>query len=312
MRTAALLFATCLAACSPGTDPETAEDTGDAEDPWFTLLVIPDTQYLTLNPEYGMLETMMEWILDNHEALNIKMVLQEGDLTHNNTDAEWAEADAGFSMLDGVVPYAVCVGNHDMEGNDPSQRDTTRFNQVFGLERWRQTQTFYASASETRADDHAHVFTAGGVDWMVLSLAYDPTDQALGWAEELVGNHPEHSIIVLTHAYLAPSASVSSEGRGIRDRIVDPYPNVEFVLNGHFIGSTNADRRRERADGSEVLEVFSNYQDMLLGGFGRMRQMRIEPAAGTIDVVTCNAYSECSEDEGDTLTFADLELGSNP
>ena len=81
MLTASL--ALMLTGCSPS-----AVESGTPEpvEPWFTLLVIPDTQYITLNPEpLPMLREMMDWILENHEALGIAMVLQEGDITHNNT-----------------------------------------------------------------------------------------------------------------------------------------------------------------------------------------------------------------------------------
>ena len=291
-----------LAGCSPAPTPA---DSGAASgDPWFTLLVIPDIQYLTLDPEpLPMLQEMMDWILENHEMLNIAMVLQEGDITHNNTDAEWAEADIGFSMIEGVVPYILCVGNHDMDSGD-----TTRFNTWFGLQRQEQQSTFYASASPDSADDHAHRFTAGGVDWLVLSLAYDPTDEALDWGAQMVASHLDHRVIVLTHAYLLPSGNLGPEGAGIAERIVDPYDNVTFVLNGHYIAGTAAHRRRSRDSGSEVVEVFANYQDLPLSGLGRMRQMRLDPGQGTLDVVTCNAYDFCSEDDGDTFSMEDLDL----
>ncbi|TNE88530.1 MAG: hypothetical protein EP330_14250 [Deltaproteobacteria bacterium] len=312
MRILTALSLALLVGCSTpeGGDPtDTGVETGspDAEDPWFTLMVIPDIQYLTNDLDsYGVLGNMMDWIVDHKDELNIAMVVQEGDITHQNDVPAWEVADAAFAKLDGVVPYAVCVGNHDM---DTTSREAVLYNQYFGLDRWRQHETFYASASEDSADDHAHVFSAGGVDWMILSLKYSPRDEALTWAEQLVADHPDHRIIVLTHAYLTPSGTTSTQGDQLQARIVDPFPNVELVLNGHFLGDVAADRRRARDDGSEVLELFSNYQDLLLAGFGRMRQMRIDPAAGTIDVQTCNVHDVCSEDDGDTLTFADLDLG---
>lgn len=283
-----------------GLKPEIVDDSP------FTVVVLPDIQYLTLNPEGEVFRNMMDWILEHREALNIQMVLQEGDITHNNTEAEWVEADAGFSMLDGLVPYIVCVGNHDMDGNDADARDTTRYNQWFGLDRIEKSETFFASAAEDNADDHAHIFSAGGVDWMLISLAYDPTNKALNWAKGLLEDNPNRVAIILTHAYLLPSGTTGPQGENIQRKLVDKFSNVRFVINGHYTDGTNANRRRERNDGSEVLEIFANYQTMTVSAGGRMRQMWMDPVAGVVDVTSCNAWDVCSEEEGDTLLFEDL------
>lgn len=284
---------------APG-DPAPAEP--------FTLLVIPDIQYLTLGSPV-MLDQMMSWIVDNAESENIAMVLQEGDITHNDTVAEWEVADAAFSRLDGVVPWSLCVGNHDMAANDPGARDTTRFNETFGLDRMAGQATFLESASPDQVDDHAHVFRAGGQDWLVVSLAYDPTDAALSWAEALIEARSDHRVIVLTHAYLSPSARTAAEGRGIEERLVAPFANTTFVFNGHFTGGTAARRENEADDGHVVYEMFANYQDLLLGGAGRMRRVRVDVEAGTIDVRTCTAAGACIDDDEDEhfgYTGADL------
>jgi hypothetical protein len=271
-------------------------------------MVVPDIRYLTLSSPV-MLDQMMVWIVDNAEAENIAMVLQEGDITHNDTVAEWEVADAGFSQLDGVVPWVLCVGNHDMAGNDPDTRDTTRFNECFGLDRMAGQATCLESADPDKADDHAHVFRAGGQDWLVVSLAYDPTEEALAWAEALIEERSDHRVIVLTHAYLAPSGRVSGEGDGIGERLVKPFPNSLFVFNGHFINGTAARRENEADDGHLVYEMFADYQDMLLGGAGRMRRVRVDVEAGTVDVRTCTAAGACVDDDPEeAFGYSGLDL----
>jgi hypothetical protein len=218
-------------------------------------------------------------------------------------------ADAAFSQLDGVVPWALCVGNHDMAANDAGERDTTRFNETFGLDRMAGQATFLESAAPDQADDHAHVFRAGGQDWLVVSLAYDPTEAALSWAEALIEARSDHRVILLTHAYLSPSAGTAGEGDGIEDRLVKPFPNTTFVFNGHFIGGTAARRENEADDGHLVYEMFANYQDMLLGGAGRMRRVRVDPIAGTIDVRTCTAAGACiDDDDAETFGYTGVDL----
>jgi hypothetical protein len=60
-------------------------------------------------------------------------VLHEGDITDGDSPSEWANAKASLSLLDGVIPYALAVGNHD--GLMTAQSQTANFNQAFPLSR---------------------------------------------------------------------------------------------------------------------------------------------------------------------------------
>jgi hypothetical protein len=92
--TTTLLALGCRPAVEAGPGDGTPADDGantDSADPEqvepFTIIVVPDIQYLTLGSPV-MLDQMMSWIVDNAEVENIAMVLQEGDITHNDTLAE--------------------------------------------------------------------------------------------------------------------------------------------------------------------------------------------------------------------------------
>ena len=79
------------------------------------FIVIPDIQFYTGDPaNYHVLEGMMDWILKNKTRLGIHAVLQLGDLTNTNTAPEWALARRAFAKLDGLLPYFVTLGNHDL------------------------------------------------------------------------------------------------------------------------------------------------------------------------------------------------------
>lgn len=293
-----------LCACAPATHDSPLAPVTAAPGP-FTIAVFPDVQYYTLSFPY-ILDEMVGWVAEQKEARNIAFLLQEGDLTHNNTDDEWQNANTAFSSLDGEIPYAVCVGNHDMASN--GNHDTAQFNRWFGPDRWSDHPTFGSSRLEAVADDHFHTFHAGGVDWLVLSLIYDPPADSLAWAESVVVDHPHHRVIVLTHAYLAPDASRAVEGRGIWKQVVKPHTNVTMVINGHFIDGVAARQLRTRDDGTQVAEIFANYQQLELGGGGRMRLMQIDTEAGTIQVETCTAWDLCYDDPDNAFTFEGLDL----
>jgi predicted MPP superfamily phosphohydrolase len=53
-------------------------------------------------------------VRDNRERLNIAFLAHEGDILQADAPEEWAIVKEAMSILDGKVPYCMCMGNHDM------------------------------------------------------------------------------------------------------------------------------------------------------------------------------------------------------
>src|SRR5215469_6328889 len=82
----------------------------------FTIIALPDTQNeAQFSP--GALSAQTEWIQDKREALNMQMVLGEGDIVNDFSDpAQQQSANAAFSLLDHAgIPYMLALGNHDYD-----------------------------------------------------------------------------------------------------------------------------------------------------------------------------------------------------
>src|ERR1035437_9279941 len=82
----------------------------------FTVVALPDTQCYTRKysgATHEIFTAQTQWIVDHKDELNIAFVLHEGDITDGNSAWEWTNARASMSLLNGVVPYALAVGNHD-------------------------------------------------------------------------------------------------------------------------------------------------------------------------------------------------------
>ncbi|MDY9919130.1 MAG: metallophosphoesterase [Proteiniphilum sp.] len=92
---------------------------------------MPDTQvYSRLYPE--IFHSQTEWIVQNADS--IAFVLQQGDITDHNSEEEWQNAVAAFSVMDGKVPYTFVPGNHDLgPGGSASNRDAELFNKYLPL-----------------------------------------------------------------------------------------------------------------------------------------------------------------------------------
>jgi hypothetical protein len=91
----------------------------------FTLAVLPDTQFycdtrLKLSAKWGNGDlrryffAQTKWVRDNQERLNIAFLVHEGDIVQADAPEEWAIAKKAMSILDGKVPYCMCLGNHDL------------------------------------------------------------------------------------------------------------------------------------------------------------------------------------------------------
>ncbi|HOW96846.1 MAG TPA: metallophosphoesterase [Kiritimatiellia bacterium] len=285
----------------------------------FSLIILPDTQYYTdsTTNRSAMFSAQTDWILANRTNLNIRFVLHEGDITEHTysyrgtNTLEWQRASQCMAPLDGKVPYLVTYGNHDFFYNAGIfSRNTDRFNEYFPLSRFQATASVVDSFPAGRSDNIGAVFTAGGVDWLVVSLEWGPGDATLAWADQLLNRYPRHRAIVLTHSYLyldglwqgrlASHNSDPHEGYGpvnngleMWDKFVRKHSNIAFVFNGHAATSpweTGA-RRVDQGDFSNTVHaVVANYQMMTNGGAGYLRILQFTPDTGRLNVTTYSPH----------------------
>jgi hypothetical protein len=271
----------------------------------FTLVALPDTQYYT-HEIYGgsrdMFTAQTQWIANHKDDSNIVFVLHEGDLTDDNNAPEWTNARTSMSVLDGVVPYAITVGNHD--GLGTSQNQTALFNQFFPLSQYQNLPTFGGVFESNRMDNCYHLFNVGGVDWLLISLEFGPRDSVLAWANQVVTNYPNRRVIVLTHAYLYPDNTLlgsstnqgavptaysrMNDGTDIWEKFVRHHANISFVLCGH-VG--DAGRLVSAGDyGNQVFQLLADYQFDALGGGAYLRIIQFFPDQDQMSVKTYSPF----------------------
>lgn len=272
-------------------EPAEPAPTGDTK---FTVAVIPDTQN-----ESGASATRfanrVSWLVKNKSSLDLRYALQVGDLTN------WGDADpAQFTKmgneikpLEAVVPWAGAVGNHDtgavcVGGSacpgvsaNVGVRDTSAFNATFPPSRFpRLGGTFEAG----KTDNSYQTFSAGGVDWLVLTLELWPRAAAVQWAQGVVASHPDHNVIVQTHAYLESNGSISQSQGGygstspqfLYDNLIKRYPNIKLVLSGH-VGDA-AVRTDTGVEGNKIVSMLQTFHSPT----NPVRLVEIDTAAGTM------------------------------
>lgn len=273
----------------------------------FTLAVLPDTQFLTL-AYFPILEYNARWIAEQHKTRNILMALHEGDITHNNTEAEWKNAVIGLSKMDGEVPYVLAVGNHDMNQGSVG---TTLFNKHFPLSKFSGLATFGGNYPTGKMDSSYHLLDAGGMGWLVLSLVHDPAADVLAWAMSVADKYPTRRVIVVTHAYLTPAGTRGTEGEKIWKGLVSKHPGMTVVVNGHYIGGEASRLVSDGEKGNKVYQMFANYQHLDVSAYGMFRLIKLDRVARTISVESYAPIKDWQVTiDAHKFQFKDVALGA--
>lgn len=133
--TAAAAAAGGLAAAAPASAlprQEAADNVAawrpDPDSPRFTLVVMPDTQYLFDGASINAapVEASLRYILDHGRDENIVFLSHLGDLTEHGLHEEFAPLGEAFELLDRRrVGYSVLAGNHDIDSSTDDRRGRT-------------------------------------------------------------------------------------------------------------------------------------------------------------------------------------------
>lgn len=282
----------------------------------FTIVVLPDTQIYTIEgrnlEQYFHDQT--QWVRDNRKAYNIVGVIHNGDVINNEPQIyQWQVADAALKRLekpepglpDGV-PWGVGVGNHDNKlTGDNTVINTDKFNQYFGVNRFA-GRAYYGGHYGTKNDHSWVTFSAGGLDFVVVSLMYelDPDPAAIAWARSIFQMHPKAFGILNTHYLLNAAANFSAQSRMIYQALRD-LPNVQLMTGGHI---SNESRRVDTYQGNVINSMLADYQGRDLGGGGFLRIWEFSPASQTVSVRTYSPSLDKFETDANSEFMLDVDL----
>jgi 3',5'-cyclic AMP phosphodiesterase CpdA len=280
------------------------------------IILLPDTQtYAEKFPE--VLDSQINFILK--EQKNISFVLQQGDLTQNNNDNEWGIIKAAFSKLDNKVPYVLAAGNHDM-GSAPGKfadvRNSTLFNQYFLFSQMSRLPLFGGAFEQNKIDNSFYLAQTGKIKWLIITLEFGPRNEVLNWANNIVRQHPDRTVIINTHSYMysdstrqgpgdnwRPQAygvgkdsgdSSVNDGEQIWEKLVNSHPNIRFVFSGQVLNTGVGTLASIKDHGYLVYQMLANYQEgvkgSIKGGNGWLRIVDMDFKKKTLTVSTYSPY----------------------
>ncbi len=266
-------------------------DKAPLEDYAYSFAVLGDTQILALNyPD--KFTALYDWVIDNVEAKKIKYVIGLGDITDDDTNAEWALAKKNITRLNGVVPYSLVRGNHD---------SVNQMKKYFPMSEFGSTVTgTYESNSIINS---YHKFAVGDVKYLLFTLDYGAYDEVLDWAAGIIEAHPDHNVIITTHAYLFRDGTTLDEGdvvppsnKGKKynngdhmwDKLIKKYENIVLVLSGHDPCDYVVPAQDKGVNGNTVTQMLIDPQgvDKAQGGVGLVTMLYFSADGKTMQVET--------------------------
>lgn len=295
----------CLALCTLSTSCASALFAQNT----FKLVLMPDTQTYAQNyPETFLAQT--RWAADH--ADEVAYVLHQGDITNNNVEKQWEVAAEAMWRLEGRVPFSLAHGNHDLGENGGCGDRSTLMNDYFPYARYAAQRGFGGTYEKDDIGNNWHTFEAGGKKWLIVTFEFGPRNKVLAWADGVVEKHPDHLVIVNTHAYMFSNDKRMTEGdrwlpqnypigkeatgdEAVNDgemmwrKFVSKHPNMRFVFSGHVLNGGTGFLVSEGKHGNKVYQILANYQKGvkgLVGNEGYMRIMTFDPKNNRVGIKT--------------------------
>jgi len=294
--------------------------------PDFTLIGLPDTQYYSGELNGGtnaIFQSQTNWIVANRASRNIVYVGQLGDCVEHGdnggNDIEWQRANLSMGFLEDPattglpqgIPFGVCAGNHDQSPIGNADGTTTFYNQYFGTARF-SGRAYYGGNYGSNNDNWYDLFSASGMDFIVISFEYDTTPDAavLTWADNLLTTNSNRRGIVLSHfiCNTGNPAGFGPQGQAIYDALKS-HPNLDLMLCGHVPGEG---RRQDTFAGNTVYTMLSDYQSRTNGGNGWLRILEFSPANNEIRVKTYSPWLNQFENDADSQFSLTYDMVSAP
>lgn len=263
------------------------EDQAPLEDYDYTFAVLGDTQIVTESYP-NEFPKIYDYILNNKDTMNIKYVMGLGDITNNSTQREWDVAMKNILRLKGKIPFSLARGNHDTR---------VSFDKNFSYKDYGDTVD---GAYNNNMINTWKAFTVGQRKFIVFTLDFGPSQAVLDWASEIIKAHPDHNVIITTHAYIfrdgnfhdASYAYPPSQfggvlnGDQIWDRFVRKHKNIVLVLCGHTSSDHILIRNDVGDNGNIITTMLINPQDVdtKFKGLGMVATLHLREDDNTVQL----------------------------
>ena len=201
-------------------------------------------------------------------------MLHTGDVIDNpEVPAEWDFAEEAMKNIEGVIPYKVLAGNHDIFH---SEELFDEFSLRYGPNRYADRDQFIWYGENQAC---ARILQFNVQKYLLIALCHSPSDEILAWTEEILDEYSDIPAIIATHSYLEADGKFTNDGSVIYSNIVKKHSNVRLVLCGHrynvFQQIVPIDDNNDGISDRKVVQILANYQSSEGYGNGSFELMTL-------------------------------------
>lgn len=150
-----------------------------------------------------------------------------------------------------------------------------------------------------KSDNNYRLLTAGDTKYMIVTLEFNPRNEVIDWANEVVAAHPEHKVIVCTHGYTQDGEIIKSssyylgkdgnnkdtnqnEPNVLWSNFVSKHENIFMLFCGHAHAPEITSNVMVGDNGNTVYQ-YMVAPTMGNGGDGVFLMMYFNETSGTVD-----------------------------
>jgi hypothetical protein len=290
----------------------------------FTLVAMSDSQY-TVESFPQIFRSQTQWAADHaaDPAHNVAFVAHQGDMLRRGySTAQATTAQSALSVMDGVIPYNVSIGNHDYD-NQFDDLDhhisSARFTSYFGDGMYAANPASGFGGSSLDQRNHYQIFSAGGRQFMVMGIEWEAPDASIAWAQSVIDSHRHLPVILSTHEYLrggarstTPLDPLGNSGEAIFQKLVKPNPQIFLVLSGHTstVAHQTSLNSSANPDYATVFETASDFEGRPNGGNGWMQLFHFYPDQNQVSVSSYSPWLDQFDASSSTYRY-DLSIDFN-
>jgi len=227
----------------------------------FTIVVIPDTQKLSSDEEYGdpdqpdllfnRMKSMAQWIADQKDNLNIVMVANLGDMTEDqNVAVQWQRNVETWEIVtDAGIPFVPCQGNHD---------SISSINEYFPVSDYL-NKPYWGGSMNGGIENAYYLFEADGMKFIQVVVeegsikGRGTSTRVRKWASSVFAKYPDRRGILIAH-------NITRDGGEQKD-IMEPNDNVFMSCSGHSCANNGNDYWTTTSTGGNIQHLLrSDYQ----------------------------------------------------
>lgn len=275
----------------------------------YNMVFIPDTQN-TIKFKGHVMETAMDWMIQNKERSNLAAAVSLGDVVENWYDqAQWDTAkDIFYRLPQAGIQLLEQPGNHDYGGS--YYLDSFGPESAFGAMVKQSGTQFSPSGYSSFL-----TYEAGSYTYLAINLSMNHVSDAAetAWFENVLSSHPNYPTIVTSHDVQncsdASPSDIRLSGNGQKLwNIVKKYDQVFFMIGGHSHGA--GEEILVNDAGNDVISVLADYQFAYNGGNAFLKFAEFDEAHNQVKLSTFSPYAYTLPEE--EKTFFDVNYMTGP